>query len=74
MLKKLQFSGPCDLRPPILPTKYGLILEVVLQERYICIESIRLVSQNEKSSLKMEGILKSLGLKLQGPLYMHSIW
>ncbi len=24
------YSGPCDLRPPILPTKYGLIMKVVL--------------------------------------------
>ncbi len=26
----LKYSGPCDLRPPIKPAKYGLKLKVVL--------------------------------------------
>ncbi len=27
----LHYSGPCDLRPPIQPVKYGLKLNVVLK-------------------------------------------
>ncbi len=28
---RAQYSGPCDLRPPIQPAKYGLKLKVVLK-------------------------------------------
>ncbi len=28
---QIQYSGPCDLRPPIQPAKYGLKMKVVLK-------------------------------------------
>ena len=60
------YSDPCILRPPLQPGKYGLKLEVVLKWRDINTENIRVVSLI--SGLKIEGIVKRRGLKLQGPL------
>ena len=62
-----EYSGPCILRPPLQPDKFGLKLEVVLKWRDIYIENIRKVSLI--ASLKMEETVKWRGLKLQGPLY-----
>ncbi len=50
------YSGPCDLRPPIQPEKYGLKLKVVLKYRDIYTENIQVVSLI--SGLKMKGIVK----------------
>ncbi len=50
------YSGPCNLRPPIQPAKYGLKLKVVLKERDTYTEYIWVVSLI--SSLKMQGIFK----------------
>ncbi len=61
------YSGPYILRPPLQPGKYGLKLEVILKWRDINTENIRVVSLI--SGLKIEGIVKQRGLKLQGPLY-----
>ena len=61
------YSGPCILRPPLQPEKYGLKLEVVLKYRDIHIEHITMLSL--VASLKMKGIVKWRGLKSQGPLY-----
>ncbi len=63
------YSGPCILRPPLQPRKYGLKLEVVLKWGDINTENIRVVSLISDNSLKIEGIVKRRGLKLQGPLY-----
>ncbi len=52
----LVYSGPCDLRPPIQPTKYGLKLKVVLKYRDIYTENIQVVLLI--SGLKMKGIVK----------------
>ena len=52
--------------------KYGLKLEVVLKWKDIYIENITVMSLI--SCLKMEGIVKYRGLKLQGPLYIHLIF
>ncbi len=49
-------SGPCILRPPLQPEKYGLNLEVVLKWRDIYIENIRIVLLI--GGFKMEGIVK----------------
>ena len=62
-----KYNGPCDLRPPIQPAKYGLKLKVVLKQRDVYIENIRVVSLI--LGLKMQGIVKQRGLKSQGPLY-----
>ncbi len=50
------YSGPCDLRPPIQLTKYGLKLKVVLKERDVYTENIQMVPLI--SGLKMQGIVK----------------
>ncbi len=55
------YSGPCILRQPLQPDKYGLKLEVVLKWRDIYTESIRMVLLI--AGLKMEGIVKWRGLK-----------
>ncbi len=60
-------SGPCILRPPRQPEKYGLKWEVVLKWRDIYTENIGKMSL--MAGLKMEGIVKLRGLKSQGPLY-----
>ncbi len=62
------YSGPCILRPPIQPAKYGLKLKVVLKQRDIQTENIQVVPLI--SSLKMQGIVKQRGLKSQGPLQL----
>ncbi len=59
--------GPCILRPPIQPEKYGLTLKVVLKGRDSYIANIRAVSL--MVSLKIEVIVKWRGLKSQGGLY-----
>ncbi len=65
------YNGPCDLRPPIQPAKYGLKLRVVLKQRDVYTENIQVVSLIH--GLKMQGIVKYRGFKMQGPLYtsMH---
>ena len=50
------YSGPCDLRPPIQPAKYGLKLKVVLKQRDIYNENIQVVSLI--SGLKIQRIVK----------------
>ncbi len=50
------YSGPCILRPPLQPEKYGLKLQVVLKWRDIYIENIRIMLLI--AGLKMEGIVK----------------
>ncbi len=65
-LDRIDYSGPCILRPPLQPGKYGLILEVVLKWRDINTENIRVMALI--NGLKIEGIVKWRGLKLQGPL------
>ncbi len=65
------YSGLCILRPPLQPGKYGLKLEVVLKWKDINTENIRVMSL--LSGLKIEGIVKRRGLKLQGPLYSLSL-
>ncbi len=62
------YGGPCILRPPVQPAKYGLKLKVVLKWKDIYIKSIRVGSVLD--GLKMEGFVKWRGLKLQGPLYV----
>ncbi len=62
------YSGPCDLRPPIQPAKYGLKLKVVLKWKDIHIENIRIVLLI--AGLKMEGIVKWKVLKSRGLLYL----
>ncbi len=63
------YSCPCILRPPVQPEICGLKFKVVLKWRDICTENIRLVSLIMLiAGLKMEGIVKWRGLKLQGPL------
>ncbi len=57
------YSGPCILRLPFQPEKYGLKFDVVLKWRDIYFENIRIVSLI--AGLKMEGIVKWRGLKLQ---------
>ncbi len=37
------YSGPCILRPPLQPDKYGLKVEVVLKWRDVYTENIRMV-------------------------------
>ena len=54
------------LRPPLQPDKYGLKLEVVLKWRDVYTENIRMVLLI--AGLKIEGIVKWIGLKSQGPL------
>ncbi len=54
--KKYMYSGPCDLRLPIQPAKYGLKLKVVLKQRDVSTKDIRVVSLI--SSLKIQGIVK----------------
>ncbi len=49
------YSGPCILRPPIQPGKYGIKLEVVSKSRDIYSENIRVVSLI--SGLKIEEIV-----------------
>ncbi len=49
-------SGPCILKLPILPEKYGLKLKVVLKWRDIYTENISTVSVMAR--LKMEGTVK----------------
>ncbi len=61
-----QLSGPCILRPPLQPLNFGLKLMVVLKWRDIYIENIRMVSLI--AGLKIEGIVKWRGRKLQGLL------
>ncbi len=61
------YSGPCHLRPPIQPAKYGLKLKVVLKWKDIYAENIQVVLLI--SGLKMQGIVKERGLKSPGPLY-----
>ncbi len=39
-----KYSGPCILRPPLQPEKYGLKLKVVLKWRDVYTENIRMVS------------------------------
>ena len=56
MCQCLVYSGPCILRPPLQPEKYGLTLEVVLKLRDIYIENTRMVSLI--AGLKMEEIVK----------------
>ncbi len=63
----LVYSGPCILRPPLQPDKYGYKLEVVLKWRDVYTENIRMVLLI--AGLKMEGIVKWRGLKSRGPLY-----
>ncbi len=50
------YSGPCDLRPPIQPAKYGLKFKVVLKYRDVYTENIQVVSLI--SGLKMQEIVK----------------
>ncbi len=64
------YSGPCILRPPLQPDKYGLKLEVVLKWRDIYTENIRMVILT--AGLKMEGIVKWRDLKSEGPLYIFT--
>ena len=57
------YRGPCTLKPPIEPAKYGIKVKVVLKWRAIYIESIRVGSQVELvDGLKMEGFVKWRGL------------
>ncbi len=57
-------SGPCIIRPPLQPDKYGLKLEVILKWMDIYTENIRMVLLI--AGLQMEGIVKWRGLKSQG--------
>ncbi len=66
------YSGPCILRPPLQPERYGLKLKVVLKWRDIYIENIRMVSLT--AGLKIEGIVKWRGLESQVPLYCDTAW
>ncbi len=50
------YSGPCNLRPPIQPAKYGLKLKMVLKLRDVYTETIQVVSLI--SGFKMQGIVK----------------
>ncbi len=50
------YSGPCDLRPPIQPAKYGLKSKVVLKQMDIYTENIQVVLLI--SGLKTQGIVK----------------
>ncbi len=49
------YNGPCDLRLPIQPAKYGLKLKFVLKYRDIYTENIQVVSLI--FGLKMQGIV-----------------
>ncbi len=50
------YSGLCDLRPPIQTAKYGLKLKVVVKKRNVYTEHMEVVSL--KSDAKMQGIVK----------------
>ena len=63
----IHYSGPCILRPPIRPAKYGLKKGSFKKYRNVYIENIY-KSVSLMAGLKMDGMLKWRGLKWQGPL------
>ncbi len=47
----MHYSGPCILRSPLQPEKYGLKLEVVLKRRYIYIETRQSVAVQREGGI-----------------------
>ena len=67
------YSGPCIIRQPIQPQKYGLKLKVVLIGRVVYIEHIGVLPLVMLMvGLKTERILKLRGLNLYGITYCTS--